>query len=554
MTRRLLHDRDRPGPAQPDPRSPLLAAKVIDRRQALSLLGSAGLLVALGGCRGDSDSTVLPTTSAPSTDPGAIAPSTAAGMPQLSSEVSDVHIRLVAAPSTAEIRPGTSTDVWSFQAEVLEGDPATVTPSGSYLGPTLHLRQGQRVRVSFENRLPQESIVHWHGLVVPQDQDGQPSEAVAPGGSYEYDFAVANEPGTYWYHPHPHHLTGEQVYRGLAGLLIVHGEGESLPAGPRDLAFVLQDRTFDADGQLRYVTSNHDRLAGFVGDTLVANGVAGLTVTVERGPYRLRLLNGANSRTQSLTLSTGDGFHVVATDGSLLSDPTRVDALVLTPAQRSDLWIDFSRFEPGQRIDLLAADTFIEIPSMMGGGMGGGGMGGGGTLTLEPKVAMSFLIGDGPATPGEAPQGLEAPLVVDPTAATNTDAPRKFELTTRQASHWINGVGWDGRTASAGEIVAFGTTEIWEFTNLSPMAHPMHLHGEAFQIIERTWASDAGAAAWDLIAGGIVESGPRDTVLVWPGQRVRIAVPFTKHRGYFLYHCHILEHEDGGMMRNFLIQ
>jgi FtsP/CotA-like multicopper oxidase with cupredoxin domain len=101
--------------------------------------------------------------------------------------------------------------------------------------------------------------------------------------------------------------------------------------------------------------------------------------------------------------------------------------------------------------------------------------------------------------------------------------------------------------------VAFGTTEIWEFVNLSPMAHPMHLHGEAFRVVERSWANDAGEASWAAVADGIVETGTRDTVLVWPGQRVRIAVRFDRHRGYFPYHCHILEHEDGGMMRNFLI-
>lgn len=562
------------------------AAK-IDRRQALGLLGGAGLVLAVSACRSqssgpattNSEATALPDADVPAapesraSDIAGTGESSPTGMPTLAAKVADVHLRLVAAPSTAEIKPGTLTDVWSFTAHVLAGDPATVTPSGSYLGPTLHFRKGQRVRVTFENRLPQESIVHWHGLVVPQNQDGQPPDAVKPGENYEYDFPVTNEPGTYWYHPHPHHLTGEQVYRGLAGLLIVHDETDNddvnnaggnnddplLPVGSRDLAFVLQDRTLDANGQLRYLASPHHAMAGFVGETLVSNGVAGLTVTVERRPYRLRLLNAANSRTQSLTWSTGDVLTVVATDGALLPDVTRSGSVVLTPAQRADLWMDFSAFQTGQRIDLLAADAFVEVPAMMGGGMGGmGGMGGsgmgGGTLVLKPKVAMSFRIGEGRATPGQVPRRLKAAPGVDAAAAINRAAPRRFELTTRHGAHWINGAQWEGRTATVGETVAFDTTEIWEFVNLSPIAHPMHLHGESFRVVERGWVSDAATASWDQIKGGVVERGLLDTVLVWPGQRVRIAVRFATHRGFFLYHCHIFEHEDGAMMRSFLVR
>ncbi len=171
---------------------------------------------------------------------------------------------------------GSTTDVLRFSVDVVDGDPASVVPSGSYLGPTLRLRQGQRVRVSFDNELDQDSIVHWHGLVVPEDQDGQPTAAVRPGETYEYDFVVTNRPGTYWYHPHPHHHTGEQVYRGLAGLLIVHGDEPDLPSGSEDLALVLHDRTIGSDGQLSYGGTRHDQMAGFVGATMVTNGVAGL--------------------------------------------------------------------------------------------------------------------------------------------------------------------------------------------------------------------------------------------------------------------------------------
>ena len=469
-------------------------------------------------------------------------------------------MRITAAAGTAEIIAGSTTDVLRFSVDVVDGDPASVVPSGSYLGPTLHLRQGQRVRVSFDNELDQDSIVHWHGLVVPEDQDGQPTAAVRPGETYEYDFVVTNPPGTYWYHPHPHHHTGEQVYRGLAGLLIVHGDEPDLPSGSDDLALVLQDRTIGSDGQLSYGGTRHDQMAGFVGATLVTNGVAGLELSVARRPHRIRLLNGANARTQHLQLSTGQDLLVVATDGHLLPEAVSVPALVLTPAQRSDLWIDFSSFAVGDRIDLLAADTFVE-GAMGGGGMGGGGMGGGGMgggvagdLVLDHQVAATFVVADTPAESGPAPVVLGGGVAeVDPAAAVNADAPRQFVLSTRQGAHWINGSQWEGRVASEEETVEFGTTELWDIINTSPLAHPMHFHGEAFTVVERAWENDAAAGSWETIAAGIVETGPRDTVLVWPGQRVRIAIRFTANRGYFTYHCHILEHEDAGMMRNFLV-
>lgn len=516
----------------------------IDRRTALGVLGAAGLAGLLAGCSDDD----TPTASSTTTSPSRRAPLDPQGMPELEPEVRDLHLRLVAAPATATIVAGTETDVLSFRAEVLDGDPASVTPGGSYLGPTLHLRTGQRVRVDFDNEIDQDCIVHWHGLVVPQLQDGQPPEAVGPGERYEYDFTVSNEPGTYWYHSHTDMLTGEQVYRGLAGLLVVHGDEPALPSGDNDIALVLQDRTIDADGALQYATSRHDLMAGFVGSTLVTNGMAESELRVRREPYRIRLLNGANSRLQHLTWSTGDPLHAVATDGALLPETVDVPGLVLAPAQRTDLWADFAGHEPGDRIELRAADLFVEA-----GGAGPGPGRGGGRPALEDGVAVTFVVDDSPPEPGELPARLGGAVTVDAADAVNRDAPKQFELSTFRGSHWINDTQWEGWVVTETETVAFGTTEVWEFVSRSPLAHPMHLHGKSYRVVEREWADDGAADAWEQIADGVIETGLRDTVVVWPGQRVRIAVPFDAQRGYFLYHCHILEHEDHGMMRSFLI-
>lgn len=445
-------------------------------------------------------------------------------------------IHLWAEPTTAEIAAGTTTDVYSFGAEVTEGDPSAVTPSVSYLGPILHFRQGQRVRVTFENRLPDESIVHWHGLVVPQDQDGQPSDAIEPGEIYNYDFVVTNEPGTYWYHPHPHGKTGEQVYRGLAGLIIVHGDEPDLPTGENDIALVLQDRTLGPDGQLHYVSTRHDTMAGFVGDALVTNGVVDFTVEVRRESYRVRLLNGANSRTQFLRWSNGDPITVIATDGSLLPEPVTVPGLVITPAQRTDIWVDFSAVKPGTSIELTAADLFVE---------------GGAAPILDGGVAATFNVIDSSASPSSLPSSLGPEPDFGADDAVNRSSPKEFTLSTRRMAHWINGLQWEGRTVVELETVAANTVELWEFVNQSPMAHPMHLHGRSFLVTGRSWDDDRLEEAWKTIEAGVIEIGLRDTVLVWPGQRVQLAVPFGENLGYFLYHCHILEHEDSGMMRTF---
>ena len=528
----------------------------MNRREALEMFFGAGALLALTSCASDSSEEGEGSTAATLGTTAATTATTAttSGPPvALEETVRDLTLKLWAEPSTATIIEGLSSDVYSFGAEVVDGDPASVVPSGSYLGPTLHVHTGQRVRVTFENRLPDESIVHWHGLVVPQDQDGQPADVVPSGGSYEYDFIIENDPGTYWYHPHPHAKTGEQVYRGLAGLLIVHGEGPALPSGDNDIALVLQDRTIDPDGQLRYVSDMHDQMAGFVGNTLVTNGVADLTLDVRREPYRIRLLNGANSRTQYLTWSTGDALTAIATDGALLPEAVSVDGLVITPAQRTDLWVDFSGFEPGERIDLLSADTFVEAGAMMGGG-GGGNQGGGSDLSLDSQVAATFVVTESDAAPGNVPTDLGTAPAFGAADAVNASDPKEFVLSTRRAAHWINDQRWEGRTANEIENVTADEVELWEFVSRSPMPHPMHLHGKSFRVIDRSWDDDSAASSWATIEGGIIETGLRDTVLVWPGQRVQIAVLFPSHKGYFLYHCHILEHEDAGMMRNFLVQ
>jgi FtsP/CotA-like multicopper oxidase with cupredoxin domain len=235
----------------------------------------------------------------------------------------------------------------------------------------------------------------------------------------------------------------------------------------------------------------------------------------------------------------------------------RVDQVVLTPAQRVDVWMDFSTFAAGARPQLLSADLAVESAAM--GGMGGmGGMGAGGaassSLTLDPRVAATFVVAEGDARPGTAPVVLGPRPTVSVADAVNANAPKQVMLATQgMMTHTINGRTWQDRSVTPAETVTAGTTEVWELVNNSPMPHPIHLHGNPFRVVQRTWDDATLEAAWKTIETGVVETGRRDTVLVWPGQRVRIVVPIAKHEGFFLYHCHVLEHEDAGMMRSFRV-
>jgi hypothetical protein len=252
-----------------------------------------------------------------------------------------VHIELQAGRGEVALRPGQATATWRYTGRVLKGDPGTLQADpGSYLGPAIRLRRGQRVRIDLVNGLPEPTTIHWHGLHVPDDMDGHPRHAIGPGQRYEYEFTVRNRAGTYWYHAHPHGRTGPQVYRGLAGLLLVSDDEEEaldLPRGAYDVPLVLQDRSFDGDNQLVYpagegaqtmggmmgggmmrpggMAGMMARMMGVFGDELLVNGKHLKRLDVERRAYRFRLLNASNSRTYRLAWKDGIPLTVIGTDG-----------------------------------------------------------------------------------------------------------------------------------------------------------------------------------------------------------------------------------------------
>jgi FtsP/CotA-like multicopper oxidase with cupredoxin domain len=522
------------------------------RRDLLRLLGLSAVGAALG-CDAQSAST----------RPAAFSPQASAS----AGFVPDVELALTAAPDEVRVLPGAPTSLWRFTGRMLKGPADTLqTLPGSYLGPVIRLRRGQRVRVRFTNELPEASIVHWHGLDVPDAADGHPRRVIGHGGEYVYEFEVTNRAGTYWYHPHPHMRTGAQVYHGLAGLLLVADTEEdalSLPSGGSELLCVLQDRRFDARNQLVFHGGGMmEMMNGFLGDRVLVNGQVQPTMDVDAAWHRVRLLNGSNARIYKLVWSHGIPMDVIGTDGGLLERPLHQPVLTLAPGQRADLLLDLTRVAAGTEIH-LESQAFAEADAGMVGMMGmmGGRMRGpmGGQMR-GPMGARSNVPNGAPlraltlrtrARKGPAFRVPERLSSFDATWSPRAGIPVRRVPLAFQRMEWLLG----GRTFGLSDVapeetVAVGSTHVWEFANLAngmgmEAAHPIHMHGRQFRVVDRR------GGRTNTLRAGVVDDGWRDTVLVLPGESVRVQVTFTRHPGLYLYHCHILEHEDMGMMRNF---
>lgn len=503
-----------------------MSKAMINRRQFLRYLGYSGIFLAgqqiLSACR----------------------PFINAGQTSEPKDEVDVEIQLVAKPDTQQILPGSPTNIWRYQGEVIKG-PADnlVSLPGSYLGPIFNLKTGTHLRVNFVNELPEKSIIHWHGLHVPDSADGHPRLAVESGESYQYDFRVLDRAGTYWYHPHPHGRTGPQVYQGLAGLFLIHDDQEAslnLPSQDKDLPIVIQDRVFDGENQLVY----EPFLLGMFGDKILVNGLPDYTMEVEPSAYRLRLMNGSNARIYKLSWSDGTPLKVIGTEGGLLEKPLQRDYVTLAPAQRIDLWVDFGVWEPGQEISMVslpssAPDSQQEVP------------------------IFTATVLDTEREPASLPEVFPAHKPLDAAQAVNASTPRVFELSMGMGMRWlINGRTFGMTDVARDEKVRLGDVELWEFHNPGnagmgmmggmTQPHPMHIHGLQFKILDRQ-VEPAEENGYNSLKAGFVDEGWHDTVLVMPGERVKIVMRFEDFTGLYLYHCHNLEHEDMGMMRNYQI-
>lgn len=430
---------------------------------------------------------------------------------------------LTAAPAEIEVWPGHHVPLLAL--------------NGTVPAPTIRVRRHHRFHAHISNQLAEPLVLHWHGILSPASMDGNPRDAVGPDQSYSVDFPIRQQAGTYWYHAHTDQLTGKQVYLGLAGFFIVEDPAErrlNLPDGDHDLPLLIQDKRTHGEMHLAYEPEEMDIATGFLGDAVFVNNTPDPWLSVDRSRHRLRLLNGSNARVFRLGFHDERPFHLIANDAGLLPVPVEVTTIMLGPGQRAEVLVDFSEHALGDA-------TMLMSHPFEGGGHGGGMAGAEGMD--EPHVppqgeelpVLTFYVDRDGKDGGSLPRRLTHVPFYKPEHARRT---RVFNLEADGLLHPINGALYDiNRTDFT---VPFGELEVWEYVNHSEEFHPMHPHGSLMQVLERHGMEMLPAEDW----------GWKDTVLVAPGETVRVLVRYQTYPGPYVHHCHNLEHEDNGMMQN----
>ncbi|MCB1936554.1 MAG: multicopper oxidase domain-containing protein [Nitrosomonas sp.] len=495
----------------------------------------------------------------------------------------DVELELYAQPAEIPILNGAKTHVFQYTGKLLKGPADSIKTLPGYLGPILNFQRGQKVRIFFYNTISEPVITHWHGLHVPQKMDGHPMYEIYNGERYVYEFEIDNPAGTYWYHSHTHDMTATQVYQGLAGLITVRDHEEqklNLPADDYEIPLVIQDRQFTAGNQLQYLHGMHRRMIGFLGDTILVNGQVNHMIPVKTRAYRLRLLNGSNSRIYKLGWTDGTPLTVIGTDGGLLEKPETRPYVILAPAERIELWMDFTGREIDSELTLQSL-AYKGVGTHMGG-MGGMGHGRGrmmgGALAQGKsfpivKFRITEKVSDSPSLPSKlvnmkrlGTSDLTSPEKTVPIAISmrhmsfqlngrtfkmydHLDVERIPVNTIQKIRIFHDGGMGGGRHGGGMGGGMGGGRGMGMMGMMRSIPHPIHLHGQQFQILSRKQTK--GSSAYDTVKDGFIDSGWKDTVLVMPGEEIEIIKPFHDFTGLFLYHCHNLEHEDMGMMRNF---
>ncbi|MGK2933880.1 MAG: multicopper oxidase family protein [Gemmatimonadaceae bacterium] len=417
-----------------------------------------------------------------------------------------VAVTLTATRARLSLLPGTTTEAYAY--------------NGRVPGPTLEVREGDRVVVRFKNDLPEATTVHWHGLHLPFDADGSPFHPVAPGEEYEYAFTVRpGSAGTYWYHPHPNHETGIQVARGLYGAVIVRAADDPLPASLTEKVLILSDNRFLPDGSLDIPDLHSpqwrtDFENGREGDVLLVNGEIMPTLSIRSGEVqRWRVINASAGRYYRLALPGHTLLHV-GNDGGLFERPVEVNEILLASAERVELLVRGTG-RPGTEAVLQALPYDRYVPQ---------------TRPRDWNETRELLklryTADPPVQPVPLPETLRPVPALDSASATET---RVMVMT----QGMINGRVMDMNRVDVS--ASLGATEIWQVENLVGLDHPFHLHGFQFQVLDRDGVPEP-YRSW------------KDVVNVPKHQTVRFIVRYEHYPGKWMFHCHILDHEDHGMM------
>jgi FtsP/CotA-like multicopper oxidase with cupredoxin domain len=422
------------------------------------------------------------------------------------------HLRLQT--GQMEFHPGVFTETWGA--------------NGPYLAPTLRMRRGEEVAIRIANELPEPTTIHWHGMRLPGAADGGPHQSIAPGSEWQAAWKIEQPAATLWYHPHPHGRTAEHVYRGISGLIIIDDDEAAdldLPAeyGVDDVPIVLRDKRFRRDGSLS-LREGLFNIVGVLGDEVFVNGSRGPFFEASTTRVRLRLLNGSNSRLYNLGFDDDRGYQVIASDAGFLEAPVVLNRLQLSPGERAEIVV---RLQPGERITLRSFPPRSGMPSPLARMNGGHD-----SFDLLEIRAAAQLVESHP---------LPARLVdiepLDPGAASRR---RSFELDTFSR---INGREMAMDRVDFG--VRSGEKELWVVRNPSINYHNFHVHLVHFQILEIDGVPPPPELA-----------GWKDTVFLPPGSSAQLLSRFHAEPDVtapFMFHCHLLEHEDDGMMGQFVV-
>jgi blue copper oxidase len=457
------------------------------------------------------------------------------------------HFDLSLQEGSSQFLAGLSTPTWGI--------------NGDYLGPTLQMQMGERVRLNVTNNLNENSNLHWHGFLVPALSDGGAALVVQPGETWRPEFEVVQRAATNWYHSHIMEHTGEQVYKGLAGMMIIEDEESAnlgIPAdyGVDDIPVIVQDRNFNQDGSLRYVSEYGDMVKGIQGDTILVNGTTTPHFVARTQKLRLRILNAANARTFMFGFDDEREFQQIASDGGLLESPLPRTRMILAPAERAEIIVDLSNGAPATLVSHGIPNTYPDYPGAMSQFLREIDTQGFAILALRPQSQLDASAAIAPQlavlqryNPQDAVRTRRLELMMGAGSRSGRDSGPH----TGRRSGFGGGFGGgdysiNGRrmtTNYINERVPLGDLEIWELYNRAPMTHPIHIHNAQFQILDRDGAAPPPE-----------ERGLKDTVRVKSGETVRLMVRFEHYRDAehaYMYHCHMLEHEDRGMMGQFLV-
>jgi blue copper oxidase len=450
--------------------------------------------------------------------------------------------------------------------------------NGELLGPTIRVRRGESLEVTLKNSLVKPSSLHWHGLRVGPEADVMPPKGLAHGEQYTARFTVDQPAASLWYHPHLHMDVGRQQYRGLSAFFIIDDlESDRLAAagmphdyGVDDVPLIIQDLRYDDNGRLIYVQDDFDQ-DGMLGDQTAINGTHRPVFKVTRSLVRFRLLNSSTSRPYKIGLSNRQTFLQVASDGGFLEKPVETSFVSLSPSERAEIVVDFSKARTGMiqlvsyafapLIENEAHDTEIPGENELSEAWKNGPRHRSRSADDNDNVKkhrpppgfgfalVRFEIPTNLPSQRPIPQTLVSVPKADVSRAVNLASPRLFKLegpatdSPANTDHFdyaatINSIKVDHTLERVDQHVKQNTQEVWDIRNdAEDMMHPFHVHAGSFRVISRNGRPVPP-----------VEQGLKDSVQTFPGETVRILVDFSQPKGKYFFHCHVLEHEDMGMM------